>query len=311
MTGNAVQVVFCTKIHTILRELENVPHLKEKALLDLVNGLEVSRDLITYKRDQGLWSRMIGALDGSNRRREIIIQEQTQGSLETLTDWMLELTREARFSQEVLTKVADKLRETRCDLAALGKAIVDNRSAIAALDKRLAEVGRRMDCELEDVRSRVERVEDHQAIQLVTERWESGRLFAGYPALVQGAFAVDDILRGSLGRRVHADAELRGFLHDRVVNILRRQESIGQRNGSLERVWLPTVTCCDQVRREVAAFGLEAGDMAPLHRTLAAAVSTGEAPDWLERAQIGDGMPVFYDCSDLVEDLMRETSSMN
>lgn len=61
----------------------------------------------------------------------------------------------------------------------------------------------------------------------------------------------------------------------------------------------------------MAAFGLEAGDMAPLHRTLAAAVSTGEAPDWLERAQIGDGMPVFYDCSDLVEDLMRETSSMN
>ncbi len=310
MDGNVVKAPFCSKVDAILQEMYNVPHLKEKALADLVNGLEVGKNLITYKSEQGFFSRCIGALDGSNRRCEIIIQKQTQTALETLTDWMIDLTREASFTQEGVVKIANKLQDTRNDLMEVGKVALENRHAILFLERKLTDLGQNMNCELGEMRSRLEKLELKDTIDEVMEAWKSGRLFKGYPVLIQGAFAIDNLLRGSQGERIRTDTRLKAYLSDKVVNILSEAQDDRHLYGSLARVWLPQLKCNHQVKSEVTAFGLYTNDKAPLHCALAAIVSTGTIPDWVEQEQ-RNGMQVQFDCEDLTEELIHETALMD
>jgi hypothetical protein len=51
-----------------LEELQRrVPIVGDKALIDLVNGIQVSKDLIRYRKNRGFFGQLLDTLDGSDR----------------------------------------------------------------------------------------------------------------------------------------------------------------------------------------------------------------------------------------------------
>ncbi len=51
-----------------LEELQRrVPVVGDKALIDLVNGIQVSKDLIRYRKNRGFFGQLLDTVDGSDR----------------------------------------------------------------------------------------------------------------------------------------------------------------------------------------------------------------------------------------------------
>jgi hypothetical protein len=51
-----------------LEELQRrVPIVGDKGLIDLVNGIHVSKDIIRYRKNRGFFGQLIDTLDGSDR----------------------------------------------------------------------------------------------------------------------------------------------------------------------------------------------------------------------------------------------------
>ena len=57
-----------------LEELQRrVPVVGDKALIDLVNGIQVSKDLIRYRKNRGFFGQLLDTVDGSNRKRQLLL----------------------------------------------------------------------------------------------------------------------------------------------------------------------------------------------------------------------------------------------
>ncbi|MGI8503994.1 MAG: hypothetical protein ACR2LR_23100, partial [Hassallia sp.] len=57
-----------------LEELQRrVPAVGDKALIDLINGIQVSKDIIRYRKNRGWFGQLIDKLDGSNNKRKLLL----------------------------------------------------------------------------------------------------------------------------------------------------------------------------------------------------------------------------------------------
>lgn len=306
MTNDLINLL-PTTLDALSQEFCKVPHLSEKMLIDLVNGHEVAEDLLRARKSQGTFGRIIGALDGSNRRREIIIQEQTQRSLESLTSWALDLTDAVRFTEENVIIVAKKLEQTRGELMSVAQAVFANREGIVQIENCLAALDYRLSLKLQEAEERLLKVEDKQEILELTEAWMSGRYYAGYPLPLQVTFVVDDLMRGERGRRIMKNSNAKGFLLDRIINITKEKqpEMVGS-TLSLTDNWLPSAALNAGIKRELATYGVASGPQGYLHNSLSAYVSSQKIPEWyFERQENGDLFELM-DIVDFTKSLMHE-----
>jgi len=293
------------------QEFCNVPHLSERMIVDLVNGHDVADDLLMAKKNQGKLGRFIGMLDGSNRRREIIIQEQTQRSLEVLTSWTLDLTDSVRFTQENVILVTKKLKETRDDLLCVAKAVCSNHQKIQCIENNLSALDFKLSNQLSLAEERLLRVEDKQEVIELTEAWMSGRFYDGYPLPIQIGFVVDDLMRGERGRRIENDPTVKGFLLDRIVNISRsKQPDFTGDTMSLTDDWLPASVVNNVTKRELAAYGLAADSSSYYHNAFSEHVDTGKLPEWYYVSQDDGHLREFVDIADVADLLIQEAKSV-
>ncbi len=60
--------ILYSKSTSRLEELQRrVPIVGDKGLIDLVNGIHVSKDIIRYRKNRGFFGQLIDTLDGSDR----------------------------------------------------------------------------------------------------------------------------------------------------------------------------------------------------------------------------------------------------
>lgn len=287
-------------------ELGRVPHLSEKMLVDLVNGSETAQDLIRDEKNEGTFCRLFGALDGSNRRRDLIIKEQMQASIEALTSFAFDLTDSVRLTQENLKIVADKLRETRDDLLCVAKS---GRLALEQLQGRLLELDMRVSVQLQAAEDRLDKIEDKIEIDQLIKAWESGRFYVGYPLPAQIAFVIDDLARGQRGCRIASNSGISGYLLDSIINVCRIKDSgAGEKTISLTRDLLPLLDQNDQVRQGVIAYGLRMpmSKHGYLHNTMADYAGSTFNADLVRQSQMKGNLPELMDLGDLTEILMDE-----
>ena len=289
------------------KELANIPHLSEKMIVDLVNGHEVVDDLLQEKRLQGGLSRFMGCLDGSNRRRDDIIHQQTQRSLEVLTSWALDLTDCVRFTQENLILVAQKLQKTRSDLLDVARAVCVNDQQIKIIENALEALDFRISRRLIEAEKRLLTIEDKYEIIELTEAWKSGRYYVGYPLPLQIAFVIDDLMRGERGCRILENTRTKGFLLDRIINYAR--EVCPQLVGkvmSLTDHWIPYADFDNETKRSVAAYGVLGEKDSYLHNVLSEYLASKDFPVWYVEIQEAGELPELIDISDYAEILLLE-----
>lgn len=200
-----------------------VPIVGDKAVIDLVNGLEVSRDILRYRRRQGVLGRMLGALTGGNAARQQLLDGNAVAGIEALHGWVLELSDTLRISQSALLVTQRSLIETRAavrfherELSGLGRELARVEEVLQATAGAL---GKRID----GLDSRLERVERAQqgstALDLAVSSWAAGRTYQGLPWLVQVALLSDEVFSGPVGQveRVDGDYSLRRIFVNKVI----------------------------------------------------------------------------------------------
>ena len=290
-------------VQFLKNESVQIPHLSERLLVDTVNGLDVIDDQLRYKSKQGLVSRCFGFFDGSNRRREIIIQQTQQQAMRGLLSWVEELTHNASITCEALSQTRERLEATRGDLLQVARHSVHNRELIEENTERISHIEQRLNVEIE---TRLQSLEIDNEINKKCTAWQAGNLYANYPALIQAAYVIDDLIRGARGHRICE--EHRDHLYNEVVVGLK---SMGFEPGaplSLDD-WLHGASIDEPERQQVAVWLLCHRRKALLHNAIGESVELGKPAMWVrEKISNGQLLP-YYKPSGLVRELRREAAS--
>ena len=196
-------------------ELDRIPQLSERMLVDLINGLDVANEQISFKANQSFLPRLLGFFDGSSQQREKIIEQNFHESLNILSFWVKSLTSKGSFTNKALSFVSDKLRENSQELQ---KFSADNREMIFSLENAVKE-------KIQILSDQVKKLEikqrAHIRINEVTEAWANNRYYIDYPPLIQAVLAIDDLSRGDEGKLIYRDQKLRNLMLDKVSNQLK------------------------------------------------------------------------------------------
>ncbi|MBE8971223.1 hypothetical protein IQ277_35030, partial [Nostocales cyanobacterium LEGE 12452] len=97
-----------------LEELQRrVPGVGDKAIIDLINGIQVSKDIIRYHKNRSWFGELWDKLDGSNSKRKLLLNGNLVSGQEALSSWILEVSDSLRISQIALKVTQNSLLEAR------------------------------------------------------------------------------------------------------------------------------------------------------------------------------------------------------
>ena len=289
-------------------EIKNVPHLSERALLDVVNGIEVVEGQLAFKSRQGCISRLWGSLDGSNQRRESIIQQTQQATMRGLMNWTRELAAHETMTKRALVCVAKKLQTTRSDLAEVAKHSAENRKLIDENRSLIEDLSARVTEELVEAEARLKKLEARSTIDEGVTAWQSRDIYQGYSRIVSAAFLIDDLVGGKIGQLILADSSLEHHLINSVVVALRQFE-LGPNEDATTTDLLLDYENETIEQRALAAWLLGNQSDAKLHQTIADTREVKCARGCVYAAeQRGDVLP-RYSGRTLTRKLFREARS--
>ena len=272
----------------LTEECKTVPHLSERLLVDSINGLEVVDDQLRFKSKQSRFSRLLGTIDGSNRRRELIIQQTQQEMMRGMLTWVEELTHYSTVTTRALAATRQRLDKTRSDLLAVAKHSMENRQLIEQHAERIDAIESKI---RDDIEKRLDVLDAKNNIDKTCRAWEAGRLLGGYPQIIQVAFAVDCLLRGKVGHIIIDQHE--DYLYDSIVAVMARFGYKGDTAISIEDI-LENTIIANEDKRQVAAYLLDISNNTPLHKALSESTATGNLPAWvLEEKKIGNFHPSY------------------
>ncbi|MDE0417113.1 MAG: diguanylate cyclase regulator RdcB family protein [bacterium] len=121
--------------------LDDLPQVREKAVIEVVNNLEVVDDRLRV-RDENPASFLERAWDlvtGASSRRQQAVDRGVQGVLRGMNEWLHGLQAAQVESDIALARVAERLQETRDGVMKLQKRHQELKHEVEALDRRLAD----------------------------------------------------------------------------------------------------------------------------------------------------------------------------
>lgn len=283
-------------------ECDRVPHLSTRLLVDSINGLEVVDDQLRFKSKQGIISRLIGSVDGSNRRRELIIQQTHQEMMRGMLSWVEELTYHSSITVRALTETRNRLEKTREDLIAVARYSMENRQLLEEQSDRIAVIEKHL---REKIEVRLTSLEDKNEIDKKCRAWQAGRLYQGYPPIVQAVFLVDDLLCGERGSRIIEDEKQREYLGNSVVTVM---QTFGYDVNSHIQLadFLSKSVVANNDKRQVAVYLLDMGEDALMHRAISDSTEINEVAPWVLQAKNKGKLLPHYDPITFTRKLQRE-----
>ncbi|MNT03633.1 hypothetical protein D3C72_1381790 [compost metagenome] len=109
-----------------------VPAAREKALIDMVNCLDVADDhlRVSATSQKGFLGRVIGLFSGETQQRQHAISQNQQTTLRQMLDVTNVLSREVAYGHNTLAKVSDRVTLLERSLAGMANAVADQRAAL-------------------------------------------------------------------------------------------------------------------------------------------------------------------------------------
>lgn len=149
-----------------------LPSLKQKFLVDLVNGIDVSRDQIKVQKGRGgFTNRLWDSIIGDAHRHQTQINEQVVNGLNSCFEWLGEMTEELTFTNTALVQISDGLSRVKSDLTNFAHFSADTREQFVnfqlTVDSRMAELEATI--RQVDMRQRA-----HQQMDSLFASWEAG-----------------------------------------------------------------------------------------------------------------------------------------
>jgi hypothetical protein len=179
-----------------------VPVVGDKALVDLVNGIQVSKDLVRYRKSQGSIGRLLDSLTGNNRQRQLLLDGNLIAGQEALHQWILELSDSLRISQVALELTQQSLLEARNAIRRRHQYLQQQEQELRLLNQNLEHLARSIDARVNQLDARIHRVEGRvDAIEdfgSIVRAWTAGRTYAELPWVVQVALLARELFSSSV-----------------------------------------------------------------------------------------------------------------
>ena len=292
--------------------LRDFPQLREKAAVDVVNGLEVVDDHLEWQEeDRGSFlQRLWDGVTGASARRQQSIDRGVQGVLSGMNDWLQALHAAQYKSDIAMERVAKRLSETRQGVMRLQTRHEQLRDEVAALGRLLGKHVDEISNQISDLQGESARGRAWDAVARAESRWGSRR-FDAIPPLLRVLLASNELYWSDFGAFLRLkgtdskDAcELVGHSQDILANLADRL--IGSERSRL----IIIERCLESLEdmtisadwRDAVAFLLEGAprDVQPL---AAAAAERLQGSDVV----LHDGLPRLVQPRYLGELAMRET----
>lgn len=186
-----------------LEELQRrVPLVGDKALIDLINGIHVSKDIISYRKNRGFFGKLIDKIDGKDNKRQLLLDGNLIAGQEALFNWVLELTDSLRISQVALEVTQNSLLEARDAIRNQKQRLQKQEDAIIQLSEQLNQLAQQVAIRLNNLESRVRKLEVRVAAnedldQIVTA-WAAGQTYTKLPWALQVALLAREVFSSSV-----------------------------------------------------------------------------------------------------------------
>lgn len=227
------------------------PQLTEKALIDLVNGLEVVSDHLRCRATpRPMFGRLWHAVTGRTSREQYLIDINLKAGLEAVTAWLQDLQAFQAKSDLALAVVSDKLAETRTEL---GGYLIDVQ---AAIDKTLEEVHTQFDMVTKRIEELETRDKAKSQLDLLIYRGKAP-IYRALPPIAQVFLEIDELWWGDFGRycRLARDAEVVGQL----IELARYK--IGELFASRLGLSVREILAVEDLLRPIAALPKEESEL--------------------------------------------------
>ncbi|NEN96792.1 MAG: hypothetical protein F6K50_15015 [Moorea sp. SIO3I7] len=219
------------ELESHLKELDSqyqVPILRDKALIDLINGIQVNRDLISYGKKQRSLGRLWDLLTGSDSQRQSLLGENLVAGQNTLYQWALELTSSEDISQVALAVTQEKLLEAREAIRRQQQRLNIQHQELRTLLQGLT---KEIDSRFQKLDEKINNLEvstaAHQEFESIITFWEAKSTYTKLPWVVQVAFLARQVFSGAVAsyELKSNDKKLyREWFVNRVVKSPRSQE---------------------------------------------------------------------------------------
>lgn len=148
-----------------------IPSIKQKFLVDLVNGIDVSRDRIKFQKTRGrLLDRLWDSLTGDSYRRQLEINNEIVKGLDNCFEWLNDLTEELTFTNTALLQVSDSLVHVKSDLSEVALFSADTRERLDRFEKTI-------NSHLSELEAKIREVDLRERA-----RWQMDSLFNSWEA---------------------------------------------------------------------------------------------------------------------------------
>lgn len=180
--------------------IDQHPQLTEKALIDFINGLEVTDDHIRVQNNvnSGFLSRTWSSINGESALRQNTINQHFGESLKTVSVWLENLQHQTIQSDLALIKVSEKLKETRTGLMMM---LERHQSLKYQVDEIIVQI-EDMKNHHQQLSARLELVDcgrlATQHMNAVFDKWKAGG-FRHFPILTRLFLVYDELYWGDFG----------------------------------------------------------------------------------------------------------------
>ena len=244
-----------------------IPVVGDKALINLVNGLSVSKDMLRYRKSRGFFGKLFDKFDGSNEKRRLILDGNLIAGQESLQDWVLELCDSLSISQVALTETQRSLLEVRNAV----RLLKSQQSILQALGFQLESLAKQFGDRIDKLEAKVRQLEIRVAakedIDSIFAAWESEQTYQNLPWLIQIVLLTQEVFSSSVSLyelQMDDREKYRQLLTNKIVTASKQMPK-----GLIGFGELLTISCQELQKEDVdlAASLLEVRSIHP-HRIL-------------------------------------------
>jgi hypothetical protein len=179
-----------------------VPIIGDKALIDLVNGIQVSKDIVRYRKNRGWFGQLFDKLDGSDNKRRLLLDGNLIAGQEALYKWVLELTDSLRISQVALEVTQNSLLEARDAIRNQKQRLQRQEEALFELSNQFNQLAQQVSTRLSEIEARMRqlevRVAANEDVDRIVTAWAAGQTYTKLPWALQVALLAREVFSSSV-----------------------------------------------------------------------------------------------------------------
>lgn len=212
-----------------------IPIVSDKALIDLVNGIQVSQHILRYRKDRGWFGQLIDKVDSSDHKRRLLLDGNLIAGQEALYNWVQELVEKLRISEVALNVTQKSLLEARDAIRNLKQTSQIQDEALLQLSNQLNILAQQVGVYLHDLEARVRslevRVAANQDLDRIVTAWLAGQTYRLLPWTLQVALLVREVFSSSVVMYELETGDLKSYRELLVNKILANSKQLQPPSG--------------------------------------------------------------------------------